>query len=406
MELPIVTFPSYVEELSGNFARLFEQERQLNQFKRLMTAFPMAERCTVAHMNGLFTSRTDQSNLNRFITSSNWKIDEMNSIKVEMINSIEGDGAVIIDDYIVEKYGKEIHGVGWHYDHTNGRKVWGIQVADCVLAGRGIHPLLSTVYLKRGSRWLEDEDDFRSKIDIQKEHLTRLVEMGLLFSYVAMDIWYFCRELTDHIENLGKDWIAQCKSNRKVWYHGKWVSLLTFAQEIIRKVELRVVNIGDERYLMKAFTLNMRGMGRVRVLVSLNKHNNFHFYVSNRLDWNEVTMARKYSPRWDIEVWHREGRGNYGLEDCQLRSGEAVSKYLTLSSLAANLLEIASMLSPVYAHLTNQGWTPEMKHRWVTTELVGQLISSAGGIRDKEVRRIVEGILCPYKSTLRSRKAS
>ena len=39
MELPIVEFPSYVEELSVEFRPLFEQERQVNQFKRLMTGF-------------------------------------------------------------------------------------------------------------------------------------------------------------------------------------------------------------------------------------------------------------------------------------------------------------------------------------------------------------------------------
>ena len=134
MELPIVTFPSYVEELSTEFADLFAQERQLNQFKRLMTAFPIAEKCTIAHMNGLFTEHTNQSNLNRFITKSNWDVDELNKKRFKIINEIEGDGTVIIDDYIVEKYGEEIYGVDWHHDHSKGRKVWGVQLADCVFS--------------------------------------------------------------------------------------------------------------------------------------------------------------------------------------------------------------------------------------------------------------------------------
>ena len=51
-----------------------------------------------------------------------------------------------------------------------------------------------------------------------------------------------------------------------------------------------------------------------------------------------------------------------------------VSRYLTLSTLADTLLEIVSLLSPVYAMLKNQGYTPEMKHRWILAEMVGQLI--------------------------------
>lgn len=404
MEIPIVDFPTYIEEMSGDFAGLFKQERQMTQFKRLMTGFVVAERNTIAHINGLFTYHTDQSNLNRFINNSAWDPEKMIRIKIGMINEVEKDGVVVLDDYTAEKYGKEIYGTDWHYDHDKGRKIWGLQIADCVLSGKGIYPLLSTVYVKKGSRWLNDE--FRTKIEIQMEHLTRLVDMGLDFSCVTMDCWYFCKELTEHIEGLGKDWVAQSKSNRLIRSRGKWVSLGTFAKDVINRTNFKVIKLGDDTFMMKAFTVRMKGIGRVRLLISLNKHGNFHFYVSNRLDWNELAIATRYSRRWDIEVWHREGKGSYGLEDCQLRCDEAVSRYLTLSALAANLLEIASMLSPVYAALVKRGWTPEMKHRWVLVELVGQLISSASKIGDKEVRQIIEGILCPYKSTMNERKAS
>jgi hypothetical protein len=403
MEIPIVGFPMYIEELSTDFAGLFKQDRQMDQFKRLMTGFVIAERNTIAHVNGLFTYHTDQSNLNRFVTRTDWSSMEMNRIKIGMINEVEDDGVVVLDDYTVEKYGKEIYGTDWHYDHEKGRKIWGMQIADCIFSGKGIHPLLATVYVKEDSRWLKD--DFKTKIEIQKEHLTQLVDMNLNFPCVLIDSWYFCKELTEHIESLEKDWVAQSKSNRLIRSRGKWVRLDIFAKDVIHRTNFRVIKLGDETYMMKAFTVKMKGMGRVRLLISFNKHGNFHFYVSNRLDWKELAIATRYSRRWDIEVWHREGKGSYGLEDCQLRCDEAVSRYLTLSALAANLLEIASMLSPVYASLTKRGCTPEMKHRWVLVEMVGQLISSASKIGDKEVKKIIEGILFPYKSTVIERKA-
>ena len=151
---------------------------------------------------------------------------------------------------------------------------------------------------------------------------------------------------------------------------------------------------------MRAFNVKMKGIGVVRILVSLDENGNSNVYVTNRLDWNGIEIATRFSRRWDIEVWHREGKGSYGIEDCQLMSYEGVSKYLTLSALAATLLEIASMLSPVYVMLQKQGWIPEMKHRWILTELVGQLISSTHKIKNLEVKKIVDGILCPYKSTM------
>jgi len=398
MELPVVQFPSYVEEMSDEFTHLFDQKRQFTHFKQLLTGFVSAEKKTMAHMNGLFTFHSDQSNLNRFITRSNWNEYEMNKTKVNMINQVESEGVVVFDDYIIEKSGKKIYGTDWHHDHASNKNVWGWQIADCVYSGEGIYPLLSSMYIKEKSRWNKN-NDFSSKIDLQMDHLSMLIDMNLDFSCVVMDIWYFSKKLTDHIESFGKDWIAQSKSNRQVRYNKDWISLKKFGWKKLQRGGFKVVILGDQKYLMKVFTVTMKKMGRVRLLVSLNQHGNINFYVSNNLTWDELAIATRYSRRWDIEVWHREGKNDFGLKDCRLRYAEGVSRYLTLSTLADTLLEIVSLLSPVYAMLKNQGYTPEMKHRWILTEMVGQLILSVQTLGEGGVKNIMEGILYPYKST-------
>jgi hypothetical protein len=327
----------------------------------------------------------------------------MNRIKINLINRMEDEeGVLILDDYIIKKYGKNMYGVDYYFDHSEGKSVWGLQIADCVLSGKGIYPLLSTIYVRKDSRWAKK---FKTKIEIQMEHLTQLHEMGLNFSCVVMDAWYLNKDLTVHIEKMDKDWVAECKSNRLVLSKGKWIPLSEFAKKKIDEEKFRVVEIGEDTYIMKAFTVYLKKMGKVRLLVSLNKDSNFNFYVTNRLNWNEVKIVKMYSRRWDIEVWHREGKGDYGIEECQLRSDEAISKYLSLNALAAVLLAIASMLSPLYATLINQGRTPEVKHRWILLELVSQLISSASKVKDDCMKHIAESIIYPYKSTLKNRKS-
>ena len=398
MELPIVQFPSYVEEMSNEFTHLFDQKRQFIHFKQLMTGFVSAEKKTMAHMNGLCTYHSDQSNLNRFITHATWNEYEMNKVKVNLINQVESEGVVVLDDYIIEKCGTEIFGTDWHRDHASNKNVWGWQIADCVFSGEGIYPLLSSMYIKEKSRW-NTNNDFSSKIELQMDHLSMLVDMNLDFSCVVMDIWYFSKKLTDHIESFGKDWIAQSKSNRLVKSKGEWISLESFGWKKMQRGGFKVITLGDQKYLMKVFTVTMKQIGRVRLLVSLNQHGNINFYVSNNLEWDELAIATRYSRRWDIEVWHREGKNDFGLKDCRLRCVEGVSRYLTLSTLADTLLEIVSLLSPVYAMLKNQGYTPEMKHRWILAEMVGQLISSVQTVGEGGVKKIIEGILYPYKST-------
>lgn len=398
MELPIVQFPSYIEEMSAEFTHLFDQERQLTHFKQFMTAYVSAEKKTIAHMNGLFTFHSNQSNLNRFITNATWSEYEMNKTKINLINQVESEGVVVLDDYIIEKCGIEIFGADVHRDHASNRNVWGWQIADCIFSGNGIYPLLSSIYIKEKSRWNKN-NEFSSKIELQMDHLSMLVDMNLHFSCVVMDIWYFSKKLTDHIEFLGKDWIAQSKSNRLVKSEGRWIPLKKFGWKKIRQKSFKVVTLGEKKYLMKVFTVTMKKTGKVRVLVSMNQHGNINFYVTNNLEWDELTIATCYSRRWDIEVWHREGKGDFGLNDCRLRCHEGVSRYLTLSTVADTLLEIVSLLSPVYVMLKNQGYTPEMKHRRILAEMVGQLISSVHISKSMEVKEIMEGILYPYKST-------
>ncbi|MDG6998849.1 MAG: hypothetical protein JRN15_07020 [Nitrososphaerota archaeon] len=103
MEIPFLEFPSYVKQLAADFEPVFEQKRQLQQFERLMSAFPVAERHSIAHMNGMFAYHTNQSNRNRLVTQSERDAGELQKIAVDMANAVEKQGLLTIDDTIVEK---------------------------------------------------------------------------------------------------------------------------------------------------------------------------------------------------------------------------------------------------------------------------------------------------------------
>lgn len=126
----------------------------------------------------------------------------------------------------------------------------------------GISPLFSIVYVRKHSRWIANVG-FRSKIEIQREHLDRLVVLPLHFSCVVMDNWYFCKIRTQYIEQLGKDGVAQSKTNRLAKFQKRWFALKRFAQTLIQETKFRVVQLGDNTFMMKAITIRMNGMGVV-----------------------------------------------------------------------------------------------------------------------------------------------
>ncbi|BAB60042.1 TVG0921852 [Thermoplasma volcanium GSS1] len=138
----------------------------------------------MAHLNSTIIAHANQSSMNRFL-SSNIDTDLMFMKTLENINSVEDDGILAIDD-IIKKTGKNIEAAGWIFDHSTGRTVWGIQFATSVLSGRyGIYPISAEVYMIKES--LDDENEYRSKIDIQKGVIEKCFTDGLNFSTVTDD---------------------------------------------------------------------------------------------------------------------------------------------------------------------------------------------------------------------------
>ena len=64
-----------------------------------------------------------------------------------------------------------------------------------------------------------------SKITMQMAVIKRAVTAGMKFSIALFDSWYFAAKLTEFFESLGKDWISEAKSDRKILVKGKWMRI-------------------------------------------------------------------------------------------------------------------------------------------------------------------------------------
>ena len=61
--------------------------------------------------------------------------------------------------------------------------------------------------------------------------------------------------------------------------------------------------------------------------------------VSNRLFWEVLRMPLVYRHRWTgTETFHRDGKQQLGLGDCQVRTGEGQTRHVYLVSVAYSLL--------------------------------------------------------------------
>ena len=61
--------------------------------------------------------------------------------------------------------------------------------------------------------------------------------------------------------------------------------------------------------------------------------------MTNRIQWEASRIVRGYRHRWTgTETFHRDGKQQLGLGDCQLRDSEGQTRHMHLVMLAYSLL--------------------------------------------------------------------
>lgn len=61
--------------------------------------------------------------------------------------------------------------------------------------------------------------------------------------------------------------------------------------------------------------------------------------ITNRTGWEITRIVRGYRGRWTgTETYHRDGKQELGMGDCQLRSGQGQTRHMYLVMLAYSLL--------------------------------------------------------------------
>jgi DDE superfamily endonuclease len=143
---------------------------------------------------------------------------------VRELEKEEGGGVLIIDDTIEEKpYTDESELICWHYDHSQGRNVKGINLLSA-LCRIGDVSIPVAFELVKKSEWVFNQKKGKwrrkspqTKNELYREMLGACQKNRIEFSYVLNDVWYASSENMRYIkEDLRKEFIMPLKTNRKV----------------------------------------------------------------------------------------------------------------------------------------------------------------------------------------------
>jgi hypothetical protein len=349
----IVAFPEVVQQALRDFGDLFANEPQRRHFGEYLTGLYVAARKTITGINAEFAQTTDQSCLNRFIHHDNWEVQALNLRRLDLLQRAPDTrysehGTIAIDNTLIDHVGTCIEDVGWFWDHAQERYkiAHDYLIANYVCSSGKHYPLEFRCFQKK-EQCQARQLPFKDHTQLFQE-LVDWIEQRQIPGTLAMDSYFTNASILNYLhgKRLGdgrpRGYVGSLKFNRKLEHKGR----LKKASELAAAVDpgtRQLLREGDQQQWYFTCTLRIPDVGhKVRVVLLWAQRADTQpriILVTNRVQWEVTRLVRVYRYRWTgTETFHRDGKQQLGLGDCQLRDREGQTRHTYLVMLAYSLL--------------------------------------------------------------------
>ena len=271
----------------------------------LMSSFSYT---TATGLSVMSEGKISHDKVSRFLSSENFTATGLWELIKPTVREIESEeGVLIIDDTIEEKPSTDENEIiCWHYDHSQGKSVKGVNIVSAIYYSNG-YRIPVTFDLVRKTKTVFDEKTKKEKRISEKtkneqyrEMLKVCVKNIIKFKYVLNDVWYASSENMMLVKKeLKKDFIMPIKTNRKIAISekdklsGKYVTVSTLELKENQQQEIYLEGISFGLLLIKQVYKNGDGSQGVLYLVSSDL----------TLTYEQITTI--YHKRWKVEEYHK-----------------------------------------------------------------------------------------------------
>ncbi len=255
------------------------------------------------------------------------------------------EGVIIFDDSIEEKpYTDENDIVCYHYDHTKGRSIKGIQFLTALYYSSGVSLPVNFEIVSKTEKVIDPKTNqqkrksLKTKNELYREMLKSCVHNQIPFKYVLNDIWFASADNMTFIKQaLKKDFVMPLKSNRQVALNladkkqGNYqaVESVDFKGESCLTVYLEQVSF-PMLLVKQVFTNKDDSTGTL-------------FLVTSDLTLEFKSMTSLYQKRWKIEEYHKSIKQNASLSKSPTQTVTTQTNHFFAAIWAYVKLEIISI---------------------------------------------------------------
>ena len=285
-------------------------------------------------------NKVSHDQITRFLSKNEFTSKELWKRVKKTVREIESeDGCLIFDDTVQEKkWTDESDIMCWHFDHTVGKSVRGINMLNAVYYSKGVSIPLSFEIIKKYQYSDMETKVVKRKAVISKNELMRdmiltAVKNQVKFKYVLMDTWFGAKENFAFIAKYKKEFIAAIKSNRLIALsledkkQGKFVKVDTL--ELSDKQSIRGYLKGYDKEILlvrRIFTNKDGSTGMLNVVCS-----------DMSLTGNAISTI--YEKRWKVEEFYKSLKHNVDLAKSPTKTMRTQSNHIFLSIMAFFKLE-------------------------------------------------------------------
>ena len=251
---------------------------------------------------------------------------------------------------------------------------------------------------------------YRTKNDLARCLIYRVVRKGLCCDYITFDCWYASKENLNMLTRLGLVYVTAVPCSRKL----NTACRLRSQSDVISSPQ-RVDTVAKTCATRDYVPYPRARLRALRLIVTLTKLNHMaqlvtikrqdwhgflkrtlpadhpiqkHSYpapnvylLTNATEWSTYQVICHYRSRWTIECLFRDMKQNLGLGACQHRNLEAVTRHIALVMFAYVCLQLVRRnfadSQPVQASTITIG---EVKKRLQSQVVVSGLNVETGGI--------------------------
>jgi len=349
----IIEFPKVVQDALDQYGDLFANQCQRRHLAEYLTGLFVAQRKTVLGIHDEFAQTTDQSCLNRFLTEVPWDVQTLNQRRLERLQEdpftrSSDHGVIAIDNTLIDRDGQLIPDAGWFWDHAEERnKIAQDYLFINYVCTSGKHYPLEFRLFRKQEICAALKQPFRNHTVLCCELIDWVCERNIPGDF-TMDCYFTSAEVLNHIhaktDRFGRPrgYVGDLKTNRNLEWKGRIIKASDLAASIPPE-DRKELRQGDRRQWYFTATVRIPDVKhKVRIVILWRYRHDpepIKILVTNRITWEVTRILQVYRYRWTgTETFHRDGKQQLGLGDCQLRDPQGQTRHMYLVMLAYSLL--------------------------------------------------------------------